>query len=77
MSIKMSIERHEERLKNRTLTFKRKQKELDNLTKQIEKDKEEIEFLKYQIEEAKKANKNSFDSEKFRVPKKSTKNNEN
>jgi hypothetical protein len=29
------------------------------------------------VEEAKKANKNSFDSEKFRVPKKSTKNNEN
>lgn len=77
MSIKMPIEWHEECLKNRISSFERKQKELDSLIKQIEKDKEEIEFLEYQIKEAKKANKDSFDSEKFRVPKRSGKNNEN
>ena len=67
--MKMSIERHEKNLANMRKYSERMTMQSKILQEKIDDLLSDCDFLEYQINEAKKANKDGFDRERFRVKK--------
>ena len=67
--MKMSIEQHEKNLANRRKYADRMTIQSKILQEKIDELLSDCDFLEYQITEAKKANKDGFDPERFRVKK--------
>jgi len=63
--MKMSIDWHEECLKNMNTTLNTEKVSLERLLKDIDRLENRINFYSCQIEEAKRKKKDGFDSDKF------------
>ena len=66
----MSLSWHEQTLKNVESYVDREKKKLERAKDDYERELKDLNFYRFQIESAKKEGKDSFDSEKYKVKRK-------